>query len=70
MNIIFQSTYVAAYSLNGKIESPNNSLSNITGALIVPLSHKEEPWCFAYQYSISFSQRTENSFLGDVPYFL
>ena len=70
MNIIVQTTGVDAYSLNRKIESPNNTLSNITRALLLNLGHKKEPWFFFYQYAIWLYHRTENILCGGVPYFL
>ena len=33
-------------------------------------SHKKELWCFAYQYAVWISRRTENRLRGDVTYFL
>ena len=41
----------ASYS-NGKSESPDNTLYNITISLLLNSSHKKELWCFAYQYEI------------------
>ena len=70
MNIIVKITGGDASSLNIKIESPNKTLANITRALLLKSSHKKEIWCFAYQYSIWISRRTENRFSGDVTYFL
>ena len=70
MNIIVQTTGGYASSLNGKSESTNNTLDNITRALLMKSSHKKELWCFAYQYAIWISLRTKNIFHGDVPYFL
>ena len=70
MNIIVQNTGVDASSINGKSESPNKTLVNITRALLLNSSHKKEIWCFAYQYAIWISFRTENRLCGDVPYFL
>ena len=70
MNIIVQTTGGDASSLNGKSESPNKTLDNITRDLFLNSSHKKELWCFAYQYDIWISRRTENRLRGDVPYFL
>ena len=70
MNIIVQTTCGDDSSLSDRIESPNKTLANITRALLLNSSHKKEPCCFAYQYSIWLSRRTENIFRGDVPYFL
>ena len=70
INIIVQTTGGDESYLNGKIEIPNNILANITKDLLLNSSHKEELWCFAYQYAIWLSSRTENIFRGDVPYFL
>ena len=65
-----QTTGGDASSLNGKSESSNKTLANITRALFLKSSHKKELWCFAYQYAIWISRRTENRLRGDVPYFL
>ena len=70
MNIIVQTTGGDASSCNGKIKSPNNKLANITRALLLNSRHKKELWCFAYQYAIWISRRTENILRGDVPSFL
>ena len=70
MNIIFQTTGGDAYSLNGKSESPNKTLANITRALLLNSIHKKGLWCFAYQYAIWLSRRTENRLCGDIPYLL
>ena len=51
MNIIVHTTGGDASSLNGKSESPNKILANITRSLLLNSSHKKELWCFAYQYS-------------------
>ena len=42
MNIIFQTTGGDASSLNGKSESPNKTLANITRALLLNSRHKKE----------------------------
>ena len=68
MNIIFQTTGGYASSIHGKNEIPNKTLANITRALLLNSSHKKELWCFAYQYAIWISRRTENRLRGDVPY--
>ena len=70
MNIIVQTTGGDTYSVNGKIEIPNKTLSNITINLLLKLSHKKELWWFYYQYTIWFSCRTENRLCGDIPYLL
>ena len=70
MNTIVQTTGGDASSLNGKSESTNKTLSNITRALLLNSGHKKELWCFAYQYSIWISCQTENKLCGCVPYFL
>ena len=70
MNIIVEITGGDVSSLNGKSESPNKTLANITRALLMNSSHKKELWCFAYKYAIWLSRRTENRLRGDVPYFL
>ena len=69
MNIIVQTTCGDASSINGKSESPNKTLANITRALFLNSSHKKELWCFAYQFAIWISRRNENRLCGDVPYF-
>ena len=70
MNIIVQTTSGDAYSLNGKIESPNNTLANITRYLLLKQSHKIELWCFPYHYAIWTPHRTENRLHCDVPYLI
>ena len=70
MNIIVQTTGGDSSSLNGKSESPNNKLANITRSLLMNSSHKKELWCFAYQYAICLSRQTQNRLCGDIPYFL
>ena len=70
MNIIVQATGGDTSYLNGKSQSPNKTLANITRSLFLKSSHKKELWCFAYQYAIQISRRTENRLCGDVPYFL
>ena len=70
MIIIVHTTGGDAFSLNVKSESPNNTLANITRALFLKSSHNKELWCFAYQYAIWLSRRTENRLWGDVLYFL
>ena len=70
MNIIVQKTggYVSCFY--GKSESSNNTLSNITGALLMKSSNNKEPWLFAYQCAIWISCQTENRFRDDVSCFL
>ena len=70
MNIIVQTTGGYASLINGKIESHNKTLANITRAIMLNSSHKKEIWCFAYQYVIWLSLQTENRLRGYVPYFL
>ena len=70
MNIIVHTTGGYASSINGKSECPNKTLDNITRALLLNSSHKKELWCFAYQYAIWLSRRTQNKLRGDVPYLL
>ena len=70
MNITVHTTGGYASSINGKRESPNKALANITRALLLKSSQKKELWCFAYQYAIWISRRTENIFRGDVPYLI
>ena len=48
MNSIVQTIGVYASSINGKIESPIKTRSNITRAIILNSSHKKELWFFAY----------------------
>ena len=69
MNIIFQTIGGDASSINGKIESPNKKLSNITRNILLKSSHKKELFCFTYKYAIWLSRRNENIFRSDVPYF-
>ena len=47
MNIIVQATAGYDSSLNGKTESPNKTLYNITRALLLNSRHKKELRCFA-----------------------
>ena len=54
MNIIVNTTGGDAFSINGKSESPNKTLANITKALLLKPSHKKELWYFAYQYTIKY----------------
>ena len=44
MKIIVQTTGVNASSLNGKSESPNKTLANITRAILLNSIHKKELW--------------------------
>ena len=44
MNIIVPTTGGDASSLNGKSESPNITLANITGDILMNSSHKKELW--------------------------
>ena len=48
MNIIVQTAGWYASSINGKIESCNKTLADITRAIILNSSHKKELWCFPY----------------------
>ena len=41
MNIIVQTTFGGSSSLNGKSESPNNTLANITKSLLMVSIHKK-----------------------------
>ena len=70
MNIVVKTTGGDTSSLNSKIEIPNNKLYNITKALILNSSYKQDLWCFAYKYSIWISFQTDNRFSSDVLYFL
>ena len=70
INNIVQTIGGDASSINGKSESSNNTLDNITRSLLLNSSHKKELWCFPYQYSIWISRQTDNILCGDVPYFL
>ena len=67
MNIIVESTGGYASYLNGKSESTNNKLANITRSLLLNLIHKKELCSVDYQYAIWLFQRTENMLCGDVP---
>ena len=69
MNIIVQNTDGGASSFNGKSESQNKTLSNITRAILLNSSHNKEPWYFTYQYAIWISLQTENRLCGDIHYF-
>ena len=66
MNIIVQTNGVGAYSLNGKSESPNKTLANITRALLLKSSNKKKLWCYTYKYVIWISCLTKNIFGGGV----
>ena len=70
MNIIVQTTGGDAFSLNGKSESPNKKLDNITRDILMNSIHKKELWCFAYQHAIWLYIQTVNRLCGNVPYFL
>ena len=70
MNRIVQTTGGDTSSINSKIEIPNNTLTNITRALLLNSSNKKEPWLFAYQYSICLSRPNDNILRGGVIYFL
>ena len=50
MNIIVHTIGGYTYSLNGKSESHNKTLANITRALLLNSNHKKELCCFAYNY--------------------
>ena len=66
MNVILQNKGGDVSSINGKSESPNKTLTNITRDLLLNSSHKEELWCFVYQYGICLSCLTYNILCGDV----
>ena len=70
MNIIFKNAGEYVTSLNGKSESPNKTLDNITRSLLLDSSHKKERWCFSYQYALWISRLTDNRLCCGVPYFL
>ena len=70
MNIIVQTIGGDAYFINGRIESPNKTLDNITRDILLNSSHKKELWCFAYQYAIWIYHLNENILRGGVHYFL
>ena len=70
INIIVQTTGGDASYLNGKSESPNKTLDNITRYLLLNSSHNKELWYFSYQYAIRISCQNETIFRGDVTYFL
>ena len=69
-NIIVHTTGEDASYINGKSESPNNTLANITRSLLLKSRHNIQPWCFAYHYDIWLSFQTENILRADVPYLL
>ena len=66
INIIVQTTGGDAYSLNGKTETPNKKLTNITRDLLLKSRHKKELWLFACQYTICISIQTDNRLRRDV----
>ena len=66
-NIIVQTTGVDASSINGKSESPNKTLDNITRALILNSIHKKELYFFSYQYVVCISLWTDNMLRGGAP---
>ena len=68
MNITVQTTGGDTSSINGKSESPNKTLANITRYLLLNSSHKKELCFFAYPYVIWLSLRTENRLRGGVTY--
>ena len=70
MNSIVHTTGGYASSLNGKSESPNETLDNITRYILLNSSCKKELWCFANKYAIWISQQTKNRLYGDVSYLL
>ena len=49
---IVQTTGGDTYSLNGKSESPNNTLDNITRSLLLNSIYKKELWYFTHKYDI------------------
>ena len=70
MNIIVQTTDEDASSFNGRSESPNKKVSDITRDIIFNLSYRKELCCFVYHYGIWPSCQTDNILYGDVTYFL
>ena len=70
MNIIVHTTGADASSLNGKNESPNKTLVNSAGDLLLNSIHKKELLCFSYKYDIWLSRQNENILRGDAPEFL
>ena len=68
--ILFQTTGGDASYINGKSESYDNTLANITRYLLLKSIHKKEHWWFSYQYAIWISHRTDNRLCDDVAYFL
>ena len=57
MNIMFQTTGSDAYSINGKINIPNNIVANITRALLMKSSHNK--YFFALPISIPYGPPAE-----------
>ena len=55
MSIIVQTTCGYASSLDGKSESPNKTLANITRTLLLNSINEKELWCCAYQYYVWLS---------------
>ena len=70
INITAQTTGGDACSLNGKSDSPNKTLANITRALLLNSIHKKELWCFEYHYAIWIYRLNKNILRGDLPYLL
>ena len=70
MNIIFQTTGVYSYSLNGESEIPNKTIANIKRFFLLNSSHKKELCCFAYKYAIWLFRWTYDRLSDVIPYFL
>ena len=70
INIIYQTMGGDSYSRHGTSKSLNNTISNITGALLLNSSHKKDIWCFAYHCAIWISHQNYIMLHGDVPYFI
>ena len=69
-NIIVKTKGGDAPSINGESEGLNKTLSNITRALILKSSHKNDLWCLSYQYTICISIQKKNRLRGDVTHLL
>ena len=68
MNIEVKTTGGYESLINGKREISNNTLANITIALLLNSIHKKELFYFAYQYAIWIYRLTETRLFGDVPF--
>ena len=70
MKILVHTTGGNTSYINGKIESSNNTLENITRDIFIHSIHNKELWCFNYQYAVYIARMTNNRLHGDVPYLL